>query len=123
MNNIFDHNLSSESIRLCLNAAKHLKDYTDKWWHHMPPVGICQAIRNYLSRSNNCDDITYVDVGEFVYIAARHWEKYQGVIYPVPHPIFSPNYGYGIDPFKWRGKYGASRRELLAFIIDFWENQ
>ena len=74
------------------------------------PAGICHNLRRVSDGRYNDDAIR----GMF-----KQWPHYSGdLIYPVPSPgRGSAMRAYDRRPDLWVGPYGASRMDLLAFLI------
>jgi len=53
---------------------------------------------------------------------SREWPKFSGIgLFPVPHPILSPEDAYMKTPNEWLDEYGENRLDLVRFLIEMLE--
>jgi len=90
-----------------------------------PVTGICNAVLDQMGDEFESE----VDI---LLPAIRSWPGFSGdSTYPVPHPGMPAKYGYEQHPFRtsrgwwlWASpEYGMKRRELLDFLITYFEGE
>lgn len=117
---ISDHAFAVSDCKEILLALKILKKRTDRRWWLMPTHGICSSTEKILFDNGRSSSLK---VMKLVRCVSMLWPKFSGYpYYPVPSASDATAESAYVTTIRmWRGKYGANRRELLSFIIEYLE--